>query len=688
MGGMRGWVGRSGSGTLGVMERTRHANRLAGSTSPYLLQHAHNPVDWFPWGEEAFAKARSEDKPVLLSVGYAACHWCHVMERESFEDEGTAELMNRYFVSIKVDREERPDVDSIYMDAVQAMTGRGGWPLTAFLTPGGEPFYAGTYYPAEPRWGMPSFRQVLVGIAETWRERREDIRTQAARIVEAIGRAGSVGGSREPLTEEVAVRALASLRAAFDPEWGGFGGAPKFPQPMTLDFLLRRGVRGDADAHSIMTTTLDRMTAGGMYDQVTGGFARYSTDERWLVPHFEKMLYDNAQLAQLYTRAWLVGREPRRERIARETIGYLLAELRQPGGAFSSSQDADSEGVEGKFAVWTWDELVSVVGADAATAFGATPEGNWEGVNVLTAPEEDLPEARAALAAARAKRVPPPTDDKVVTAWNALAVTALAEAGRAFREPAFIDAAVACAEFLLSELRDDRGRVLRSWRAGTPGGPGYADDYALLAEACLLLYQTTFELRWFEEARWLSDELIRLFHDPERGGFFTTGTDAETLVVRPKDLYDNAVPSGNSVAADVLLRLSLLTGDAEYERIGLSALRLVRDGMADAPTGFGRALSALELYLGPSREVAIIGDPDDPRTRFMIDEVAGRFLPSVVLAVARPDDDASRRAVPLLESRPQRDGLPTAYVCERFVCKLPVTEPDGLAALLELHSVP
>jgi uncharacterized protein len=678
----------------------RPANRLAEETSPYLRQHARNPVDWYPWGSEALEKAGAEDKPILLSIGYAACHWCHVMERESFEDDDTAALMNEHFVSIKVDREERPDLDSIYMDAVQAMTGGGGWPLTAFLAPDGRPFYAGTYYPPEPRHGLPSFRQVLTGIAEAWRDRREEILAQGGRVIEAVGRAARLEPSAEALSDDVAVQAVARLRGAFDERWGGFGGAPKFPQPMTLEFLLRRAVRGEPEALRMTATTLDRIAEGGIRDHVGGGFARYSTDASWHVPHFEKMLSDNAQLARLFVHAWLVTREDRYRRIAVETLEYLLREMRQPGGGFSSSQDADAGGVEGSFAVWSWDELVTLVGAPVATAFGATPQGNWERTNVLwrhvpltaVAADEGLTEgelaaavelARGTLFEARERRAHPAVDDKVLTAWNALAISAFAEAGRAFDEPRYVEVAASTAAFSLEHLRDAEGRLLRSWRDGRAGGPAYADDHALLAEACLTLFETTFELRWFEEARTLTDRLLDRFLDEERGGFFTTAADAEALVVRPKDLEDNAVPSGSSAAADVLLRLAMLTGEARYEDAATSALRLVRDLMSQVPTGFGHALCALDRSLGPSREVAIVGDPASAPTRALAREVTvERFLPNAVLAVAAPGDEAATGAIALLRDRPPIDGRSTAYVCERFACRLPVTEPEELAAQL------
>ena len=684
---------------------TIRVNRLANQSSPYLLQHAHNPVDWFPWGEEALAKARTEDIPIFLSVGYSACHWCHVMERESFEDDETAALLNANFVSIKVDREERPDVDSIYMDAVQTMTGQGGWPMSAFLTPEGRPFYAGTYYPKEPMHGMPSFRQVLTGIAEAWRERRDEIEVQAERVTEAIARiAGPQGresASDQPLSEEIFQEAFAGLRGSFDSEWGGFGGAPKFPQPMVLEFLLRGAIHGEPDSLEMLLITLDRMADGGMYDQLGGGFSRYSTDAAWRVPHFEKMLYDNAQLAQVYTRAWQVTRNDRYRRVATETLDYLVREMRHADGAFWSSQDADSEGVEGKFFTWSWTELAGLVGEAVAAVFGAVPDGNWEQVNILWRPVamaqiaaetgrtleqlgSEVEDARRLLFEKRELRVHPGTDDKVLMAWNAMAIRAFAEAGRAFDKPAYVDAAVSCAEFVLEHLRSAGGRLSRTWRNGDVGAPAFADDYALMAAACLALYETTFDLRWFDEARALADELMHLFHDDERGGFFQTGSDAEALVVRPKELSDNAVPSGNSVAAEVLQRLWMLTGDASYERASADALLLVRDAMAKAPTGFGTALCALDLYLGPSHEVAIVGDPAEDATRELAREVvAARYLPNVVLAVGAPEDAASRRSIGLLEGREPIEGQPTAYVCEHFKCLLPVTTPEALAEQLK-----
>jgi uncharacterized protein YyaL (SSP411 family) len=546
---------------------------------------------------------------------------------------------------------------------------------------------------------MPSFTKVLTAIAETWRTRRDEVAQQSARVVEAISRASSLEAREDPLSTSLPTTAARALRSVFDVTWGGFGGAPKFPPAMTLEFLLRRHVRGDPDALDMVTVTLDHLADGGIRDHVGGGFHRHSTDARWHVPHFEKMLYDNALLVRSFVHAWQVTGAERYARVARDTCDYLLREMRHTEGGFFSSQDADSEGVEGRFFVWSWEELVDVAGEGVATAFGATPSGNWEGTNVLWRPiplaavademdldpaalERDLERSRGALFDRRERRVRPATDDKILAAWNGLAISALAEAGRALGEPRYVDAAADAARFVLEALRDDGGRLLRSWREGRPGRPGFADDHAAMADACLALYETTFELTWFERASELTDELIRAFHDDARGGFFQTRADGEALVVRPKELYDNALPSANSLPADVLLRLAHLTGESRYEEIAERSLRLVADGMTQAPTGFGHALCALDLLLEPVREIAIVGDPGEEPTRALAREVTARFLPNHVLAVARQDDERSRSAVALLEARTQLDGSPTAYVCERFACKLPVSDPEALARQL------
>ncbi len=585
------------------------------------------------------------------------------MERESFEDSAIADLMNQHFVSIKVDREERPDLDAIYMDAVQAMTGSGGWPMTVFLSPDGVPFYAGTYFPKEDRHGMPAFRRVLLGVAEAWRDQRDVTDEQGRRVLQVISRAAELVPSDDALDESVLRGALESLRQSFDPEWGGFGGAPKFPQPMTLEFLLRCRARGWEGAGEMLDVTLDRMARGGIYDHVGGGFHRYSTDARWHVPHFEKMLYDNAQLARLYAAAYQETGDRSFYSASDQTFGYLITGMRHGEGAFFSSQDADSEGVEGKFFVWPWDELietvrelspppmwttspeatgrsrnegVAAIGAEVvARAYAATPEGNWEGTNVLWMPlpleevaadvgvdPEDLRfrlmDGRSGLDERRRHRVAPATDDKILSAWNGLAISAVAESEKGLRSNELVDTGTRAAEFVLTHMRREDGRLLRSWRDGKAGGPGYLDDYALMAEGCLALYEATFDTRWFREARSLADDMLRLFSDETNGGFFQAGSDAEQLVVRPKDLYDNAVPSGNSAAAMVLLRLARFAGDADYEEAAMSALRLVADGMRRAPSGFGHALCALDFAVGPVKEVAIVGDPgaeDTQRTR-------------------------------------------------------------------------
>ena len=685
------------------MQNRPTPNRLADETSPYLLQHAWNPVDWYPWGPEALERARAEDKPILLSIGYAACHWCHVMAHESFEDAETAALMNEQFVCVKVDREERPDLDGIYMDAVQAMTGQGGWPMTVFLTPEGGPFYAGTYFPKLDRPGMPSFRKVLLAVADAWAGRREDARRQGAKLVELIVAqatlpGGGTDGDGQP-DEAVLREAFEGLRRSFDATWGGFGPAPKFPQPMTLELLLRCQLRGFDGALDMAALTLDRMAAGGIFDQLGGGFHRYSTDGRWLVPHFEKMLYDNAQLVRVYTHAWqLTGRARYRE-IAGRTADYLLRELRHPDGGFFSSQDADSEGVEGKFFVWDHDELVRVGGELAARWLGATQRGNWEGTNVLWTPhpaaavageaglsvedlEREVADASARLFQAREARVHPATDDKVLAAWNGLAISALAEAGRTFGERRYLDAALAAAEFVLGALRSPDGRLLRSWRDGRQGGPGYLDDHACMAEACLTLYETTFDLRWLREAKRLAAALLELFADPGGDGLYQTGADAEPLVVRPRELFDNAVPAGSSVAADVLQRLGRLTGEQAWEQAGLAALRPVLGVVARAPTGFGHALGAVDFALSRVREVAIVGRPGADDTGALLAEVWRTYQPNRVVAMAAPGDGAAVAEIPLLAERTALGGRATAYVCEHFVCKLPVTDPGALAAQL------
>jgi uncharacterized protein len=649
-------------------------NRLASESSPYLLQHKDNPVDWFPWGEEALQRARDHDLPLLVSIGYSACHWCHVMERESFEDPEIAALMNEHFVCIKVDREERPDIDAICMETCQAMTGHGGWPLNTFLTPDQGPFYAGTYFPPEPRHGLPSWRMLLLALADAWQNRREEIRGQSERVISSLAATARLEPSAEPITEARLGQAVAALAGSYDRVNGGFGGAPKFPPASTIELLLARGER------QMSLGTLDAMARGGIYDQVGGGFSRYAVDATWTVPHFEKMLYDNALLARAYLHGWQVTGEERFRRVCCETLDWALREMRGAEGGFYSALDADADGVEGKFYVWTVAELRAVLGElapEAIAYFGATERGNFEhGTNVLEArgdpAPERLPEIRCRLYGARSERVRPGLDDKRLTSWNALMIAALAEAGAVLERHDYVEAAVACAAFVLSELRDADGRLLRTWKDGQGRIAAYLEDHAFLLEALITLYETTFDPRWYREAVALADTVIARFEDAERGGFFTTADDHEQLAARRKDLEDSPVPSGNSAAAFGLLRLALLSGEGKYERHALGVLRLLFPLAVRHPSAFGHLLQAADFYLAPVREVAIVGPSPEP----LLAVVRSAYRPHIVLAGG--DEDG----VPLLKDRAPVDGQTAAYVCEHFVCKAPVTTPEELAAAL------
>jgi uncharacterized protein len=672
-------------------------NRLASETSPYLRQHADNPVDWYPWGDEAFSTARERDLPILLSVGYSSCHWCHVMAHESFEDAAVAETMNGAFVNVKVDREERPDVDAIYMEAVQAMTGHGGWPMTVFLAPDGRPFFGGTYFPKDDRPGMPGFLRVMAAVEDAWTTKRAELLESAGQLQEVIERSTEIGtgGGGDP-TSAVLEEAHHNIASQFDPRFGGFGRAPKFPQAMTLDVLLRAFVRtGAPETLEMVTVSLDAMAAGGMYDQVGGGFHRYSVDDYWLVPHFEKMLYDQALLTGAYLRAWLVSREPRYRRVVEDTIGYVLRDLRHADGGLFSAEDADSEGVEGKFYLWAVDELEPVCRDDAPEVvryFGVTPGGNFTDphtgysgniLHVVDRTEERPDSVRRAiprLFEAREQRVRPGLDDKVLLGWNALFLRSLAEAAAAMGRDDWMDAARSNARFLLTAMRRDDGRLLRSWQDGRANLLAYAEDYGALLEALLTLAEVD-EVAWLGEARRIADDLMRLFTDHERGGFFTTGIDAEALIVRPKDVQDNATPSENSLACNGLLRLAALTGEPRYEEPALRWLRGMAPVLGDHPTAFAYLLGALERWLAPPLEVAIVGPPDDDGTRALQAEVTGRLLPAAVTLRAAPGagDDLS----PLLADRPLVDGRPTAYVCERYTCRRPVTSPEELRSQLD-----
>jgi uncharacterized protein len=652
------------------------ANRLAAESSPYLLQHKDNPVDWYPWGEEALGRARDEDRPLLVSIGYSACHWCHVMAHESFEDPSIAAIMSERFVCIKVDREERPDVDAICMEACQAMTGHGGWPLNAFLTPEGVPFYAGTYFPPESRHGLPSWRMVLDGVTEAWANRREEIREQGGRIIEVLSASQRIEPSTEPIRDELVTQAVDSLRATYDPVNGGFGGAPKFPPASVIELLLARG------EHEMSLGTLAGMARGGIYDQVGGGFARYSVDATWTVPHFEKMLYDNALLARAYLHGWQVSGEERFRRVCCETLDWALREMQGPEGGFCSALDADSEGVEGKFYVWTEaeirDALASDALADAALDYFRPRQFETHGLILEGRGPEPAPdvlaEIQGRLLEARSRRVRPGLDDKRLTSWNALMIAALAETGAALERSEYLDAAVACATFVLSDLRDSDGRLLRTWKDGRGRLPAYLEDHAFLLDALIGLYGATGDARWFAEARGLADTMIERFSDPDRGGFFTTASDLQTLATRRKDLEDTPIPSGNSAAAFGLLRLGLLAGESRYEDQAVGVLRLLFTLGARHPHAFGHLLQAADFYLAPVKEVAIVGPPVDAAELLRV--VRGTYRPHVVLAAGPAD------GVPLLRGREPVNGRAAAYVCEHFVCQAPVTSPEALAAAL------
>ena len=664
-------------------------NRLARETSPYLRQHAENPVDWYPWGAEAFDRARAEDKPVLLSVGYSACHWCHVMAHESFENPATAAVMNDLFVNVKVDREERPDVDAIYMEATQAMTGHGGWPMTVFMTPDGQPFYCGTYFPDSPRHGMPSFTDVCRAIAEAWTQRREDVTEQASQLTAAIGRMAEVTGSAASVPGRgLLEEAYRVLRGNHDDRWGGFGRAPKFPQTMALELLLRAFVaNGAAATVQAVQTSLDAMASGGMYDHVGGGFARYSVDGQWLVPHFEKMLYDQALLARVYLHAWQVTGEDRYRQVLDETIEYVLRDLRHPSGGFHSAEDADSEGEEGLFYTWTPAELRSVLGdgADAVIEwYGVTPGGNFEGRSILNriqfrgewARPPEIEAARLALFEARARRVRPGLDDKVLTEWNGLMLATLADAAAATSRSDWLDAARAAGEFLLTALRRPDGRWLRSWQAeGGARHLAYAADHAAMVDALTRLYSATGEARWITAAVDTAEAMLGLFWDDERGGLFTTGHDAEALVTRPKDLLDNATPSANSLAAVALLRLAALTGIDRYEQRALDILGLLGPLAHEHPTALPAFIAAVDMHTSGVTEVVVTGDRPD-----LVDVVHGRYLPNTVLAWGE------RFESPLWHGRDESGADGRAYVCRNFTCEAPVPDPAGLAAALSTGS--
>ncbi|MDR3634159.1 MAG: thioredoxin domain-containing protein [Isosphaeraceae bacterium] len=682
-------------------DSNRPVNRLAEETSPYLLQHAHNPVDWYPWGEEALLRARSEGKPIFLSIGYSACHWCHVMERESFENPAIARTMNDHFINIKVDREERPDLDQIYMSAVQAMTEHGGWPMSVFLTPDLKPFFGGTYYPPDDSRGMPGFPRVLLSVHRAWQERRDEIEAHAGQMVEHLNALTHLPEGQGGLSERLIEQAARQLERSFDPAHGGFGSAPKFPHAMDLRLLLRHFARkGDAHALHVVRHTLDKMARGGLYDHLGGGFARYSTDDRWLVPHFEKMLYDNALLTSAYLEAYQVTGDVELARVARETMDYVLTRMTSSDGAFYSTEDADSEGEEGKYYVWTIAEVNGILGAERGRvfcyAYDVTESGNWEGKNILNLPKtvaqaakmlgreenelrSELDEDRSRLLATRENRTPPGKDTKVLTSWNGLMIVALAEGGRVLKDERYIDAATRAAGFLLDRMRDDRGRLRHSFKDGQARFNGYLDDYANLVDGLTRLFEVTGAGQWLEAALALSDVMIEEFADSERGGFFYTGESHEALITRPRDTYDNATPSGNAMAATALLRLAALTGRSALLDSGRKTLESMQVILEKAPTAAGQSLIALDFLLGPTQEFAVFGGWDRTELRAVLEAINGRFLPHKVVAPVPPEAKLDLVAsLPLLAGRSARDGCTTTYVCENFACREPVFGVDGV----------
>jgi uncharacterized protein YyaL (SSP411 family) len=691
----------------------KYTNRLIHESSPYLRDHAHNSIDWFPWGEEALAKARAEDKPILISVGYAACHWCHVMAHESFEDESVAAVQNERFVNIKVDREERPDLDSIYMSAVQALTGSGGWPLNVFLMPDGTPFYGGTYFPPDEkaaRYRMPSWRQVLLAVSDAYQNRRDEVAATGKELLAAIGQVAAPAAEGGAIAPALLDDALAQLAQGFDERNGGFGSAPKFPQPMILEFLLRSWARsGDERARGMLDLTLTKMAHGGMYDQLGGGFHRYSVDDHWLVPHFEKMLYDNALLARIYAEAYQGLRTPLYRRIVEETLDYVLREMTHPDGGFFASQDADSlpapdagHAEEGAFFVWSLQEVREALGADAmpfAALYDLTDKGNFEGKNILQvkrSPAEvarvvgqsvEQVEALAArgrqkLFALREGRPKPFRDEKIIAAWNGMMLRAFAAASQALGRDDYLQVARRNAAFVLEALRPN-GRLLRSWTGGKLGAPAFLEDYALLADGLLSLYSADGDTRWLRESIALTDDALALFWDDALGGFYDTAADAERLVTRPRDISDNATPSGNSAIVDVLLRLHALTGVERYRERAEAVLQSLAGALARFPSGFGRLLCAADFALAQPQEVAIVGDAAREDTRALIEVLRERYRPYAVVALLHPADSEAPQLTPLLEGRAMIDGMATAYVCRNFACRLPVAEPGALREQLD-----
>ena len=692
------------------METTRNSaaeseftNRLIHETSPYLRQHAHNPVDWYPWGQEALDKAKREDKPILLSIGYSACHWCHVMERESFENEAIAEVMNAHFVNIKVDREERPDLDTLYMNYVQMTTGSGGWPMTVFLTPDQIPFYGGTYFPPEDRFGRPGFGRLCLTLAEAYREKKEEIEARGPDIVQSLAAMNTLPPGAGKVTAASLDLAFDQLAPRFDTTHGGFTGAPKFPGSMSLAFLLRHFSRaGRQEGRDFVALSLQKMARGGMYDQLGGGFHRYSVDERWLVPHFEKMLYDNALLSRLYLEAYQLDPQPLYARVVEEILDYVVREMQSPEGGFYSTQDADSEGHEGKFFVWTPTEIGEILGEEASKAFcryyDVTEGGNFEGSNILNVPRpleqvakelslspgelaRILSEARQRLFPEREKRVKPHRDEKILTGWNGMMGVSFVEASLVLQRPDYLEVARRNARFLLKHLCR-KGRIFRTHKDGVSKLRGYLDDYANLVEYLLALYQATGEREWLDQAVIYNDAMLELFWDREQAIFFLTGKEHEKLVTPVRDAYDNATPAGSSVAVFNLLKLAILTGNLEYRSIAETNLENMHLPLTRYPNGFGYLLGAADFYLGPVKEIAVVGDPESGETRRLLEVVHGRFLPNKVVAILDPNAADGAGDLPLLEGKTLVKGRPAAYVCENYTCKAPVTEPSQLELAL------
>ena len=681
----------------------KHTNRLIHETSPYLLQHAHNPVDWYAWGEEAFANAKASDKPILLSIGYSACHWCHVMERESFENEAIARLMNELFVNIKVDREERPDLDEIYMNAVQMLTGRGGWPMTMFLTPEGKPFYGGTYFPPEDRGGMPGFPRILMGVNQAYRERPADVEKSVTQILTTLQRMSESGQSDRNFSKTIIAESSAKIAQNYDADNGGLGQAPKFPNAGVYDLFLRHHHHSNSERYLEMVThTLTKMAHGGIYDHLGGGFHRYSVDAKWLVPHFEKMLYDNAQLLRIYCLAFKITGEPLFKSVVDETVGYLLREMLQPEGGFYSTQDADSEGEEGKFFVWTEAEVMRILGADAGAIFcriyDVTEVGNFEEKNILhpiltleqaskyfqkdrNEIEQLIQAAKQKLLNIREKRVKPFRDEKIITAWNGLALSGLAEAIKLSPEPAYIDAARRTIDFIFEKLFRD-GFLLHTYKDGHAKLLGFLDDYAFMAFGLLDIYEAVFDKSALDRAIALGEIMLREFWDEKDGGFFSTGVSHEKLISRAKPIFDASIPSGNAMATQLLLRLYHLTGDDRYYQHAEKVLRSYYDAMESQPFGFAHLLCALDFYLEPPKEVVVVGESNDANMLELLHNIHSIYQPNMTVQTASPNEPLDKLS-PSLAGKVPVSGKPTAYVCHNFTCSAPVTTWDELRALIE-----